>query len=155
MKWWSFYGFRRKLTERVQYVSPVEVQPIHSKLFNRSLFVYVIDIGSSNAVNFEIAALEAPQYNTHRFGIYFTDSPRHADVLLVLGRPAEQMHAPLKETISQVPEPFGIVVLDDSPDFLPAADYSMLPNVKAVIKGVPKPSEILGVLLNLSKSKNE
>ncbi len=155
MKWWPFYGLKRKLTERREYLSPVAVRPVHEKLFKRSLFIYIIDTGSSNAVNFEIAALEAPQYNTHRFGIYFTDSPRHADVLLVLGRPVPQMMAPLQETISQIPNPFGIVVLDDSPDDFPPADYSDLPNLMTVIRGVPSPSEILGLLLDLSKPKKE
>jgi Ni,Fe-hydrogenase III small subunit len=155
MKWWPLYGLKRKLTERKKYLPPVSVKPIHEKLFKRSLFIYIIDVGSSNAVNFEIAALEAPQYNTHRFGIYFTDSPRHADVLLVLGRPVPQMLAPLHETISQVPNPFGIVVIDDSPEYLPPADYSNLPNVMTVIRGIPSPSEILGLLLDLSKPKKE
>jgi Ni,Fe-hydrogenase III small subunit len=113
--------------------------------------VYLIDVGSSNALNFEIAALEAPQYNTHRFGIYFTDSPRHADLLLVLGRPVQQMLAPLQETIAQLPQPFGIVVLDDSPPGSPPADHTGLPNLLGVINGVPGPAEILGLLLSLSK----
>ena len=155
MKWWPFYGLRRKLTEKKQYTSPVAVQSIHEKLFKRSLFIYIIDVGSSNALNFEIAALEAPQYNIHRFGIYFTDSPRHADLLLVLGRPVQQMLAPLHETISQIPEPFGIVAFDDGPAEFPPADYSGLPNLMAVIRGVPFPSEILGLLLDLSKPKND
>ena len=153
MKWWPLYGVRKKLTEWKTYTSPVIVQPIDSRLFKRSLFIYIIDTGSSNALNFEIIALEAPQYNTHRFGIYFTDSPRHADVLLVLGRPVVQMLDPLHETISQLSNPFGIVALDDAPDDLPPADYSSLPNLMAVIRGVPSPSEILGLLLDLSRPK--
>ena len=155
MKWWPFYGLRRRLTERKDYRSPVSVHPIHEKLFRRSLFIFIIDVGSSNALNFEIAALEAPQYNTHRFGIYFTDSPRHADLLLVLGRPVPQMMSPLRETISQLPHPFGIVVLDDSPEHLRTDYYADLPNLMTTIRGIPSPSEILGLLLDLSNYKKE
>lgn len=151
MKWWPLFGLKRKLTERGVYDAPVDVNVLHPRFFKRSLFVYVIDVGSSNALNFEVAALEAPQYNTHRFGVYFTDSPRHADILLVLGRPVKQMIGPLMETVSQLPNPFGIILLDDSPDNLPPAGYPELPNLLAVSKGVPTPSQILGLLLNASK----
>src|SRR5690625_2603010 len=111
MQWWPLYGLRKRWTEKRYYLSPASVRTMHQRLFRRSLFVYVIDVGSSNALNFEIDALEAPQYNMHRFGIYLTDSPRHADILLVLGRPADNMLEPLMETISQLPEPFGIVTI--------------------------------------------
>lgn len=153
MKWWPLFGLRRRLTKQESYQAPVKANPIHERLFRRSLFVYVIDAGSSNALNFEINALEAPQYNTHRFGIYFTDSPRHADVLLVLGRPVGQMLDPLKETISQLSNPFGIVLFDDSPEPEDRAAYPELPNVVGVLRGVPTPSQILGLLLNISRSK--
>jgi len=70
IRWWPLYGLKRKLTERKEYVSSVKLRLSTTAVFKRSLFVYVIDVGSSNALNFEISALEAPQYNIHRFGIY-------------------------------------------------------------------------------------
>ena len=153
MKWWPLYGLSKRLTEDKKYISPVAVAPLHPRLFNRSLFVYTIDVGSSNALNFEISALESPHYNIQRFGIYMTDSPRHADLLLVLGRPTKLMLACLQETISQLPTPFGIVTIDDSIDEIEMCDYPELPNHVAALKVVPNPSEILGLLLDLSKSK--
>jgi hypothetical protein len=155
MKWWPLYGLRKQLTEEKKYVSPVAVNQLHPDLFNRSLFVYTIDVGSSNALNFEISALESPQYNMHRFGIYMTDSPRHADLLLVLGRPTKAMLPCLSETISQLPTPFGIVTIDDSTEEFEMSDYPDLPNHIADVKGLPNPSEILGLLLDLSKTKRK
>ena len=153
IKWWPLYGLRRKLTEQKKYISPVKLRNTTTKIFHRSLFIYILDAGSSNALNFEINALESPQYNIHRFGIYFTDSPRHADVLLILGRPAKAMLEPLKETISQFPEPFYIITIDDFPDHPGLMDYPELPNHVAALTGVPSPSQILGLLLDISKTK--
>lgn len=155
MRWWPLYGLTKRLTERKEYNAPVTATPVHPGLFNRSLFVYTIDVGSSNALNFEISALESPQYNIHRFGIYMTDSPRHADLLLVLGKPTKAMLDPLLETISQLPTPFGIVTIDDSIDEFAMCEYPELPNHVAAVKGVPNPSEILGLLLDLSKTKRK
>lgn len=153
MKWWPLYGLRKYLTEHKKYVAPVTVKLFHPNLFNRSLFVYTIDVGSSNALNFEISALESPQYNIQRFGIYMTDSPRHADLLLILGKPTKAMLGCLAETINQMPTPFGIVTMDDSMDEIEMCDYPELPNHVAAVKGVPDPSQILGMLLDLSKTK--
>ncbi len=155
IQWWPLYGLKRKLTERKEYVSSVKLRFSTAGIFNRSLFVYVIDTGSSNALNFEISALETPQYNIHRYGIYLTDSPRHADVLLVLGHPVKIMTAPLKETISQLPKPFYIVTIDDNPNQPDAGEYPVLPNHIAALTGVPSPSQILGILLDIAKIKRK
>jgi len=153
MKWWPFFGMKKQWTEQESYQTDVDVSPLRRSWFQRSLFVYVIDVGSSNGLNYEISALETPQYNIHRMGIFFTDSPRHADILLVLGRPTQAMLDPLQETISQLPEPFGIITIDDSPPGLSLADYPALPNRIAHLEGVPDASDILGVLLKASKSE--
>jgi hypothetical protein len=153
MKWWPLFGLKKQWTEKKQYPTDSEVTPIHRSWFRRSLFIYVIDVGSSNGLNYEITALESPQYNIHRLGIFFTDSPRHADILLVLGRPTPAMLDPLQETISQLPEPFGIITIDDHPADLPLPDYPELPRQIAHLQGVPEASEILGIFLNAAKRK--
>ena len=155
IRWWPLYGLKRKLTERKEYVSSVKLRLSTTAVFKRSLFVYVIDVGSSNALNFEISALEAPQYNIHRFGIYLTDSPRHADVLLILGHPVKAMINPLKETISQLPKPFYTITIDDNPNDAGTGEYPTLPNHIAAMTGVPSPSQILGLLLNIAKIKRK
>lgn len=153
LKWWPLFGIRRQLTEKKEYKSPISIQSLYGRLFQRSLFVFILDVGSSNALNFEISALESPQYNIHRFGIYLTDSPRHADVLLILGRPTEHMLTPMNETLNQLPEPYFVITIDDSFDDLAMSPYPEIKHHVAQLKGVPPPSEILGLLLELSKTK--
>ncbi len=155
IRWWPLYGLKRKLTEQKEYVSSVKLRLPITGVFKRSLFIYVIDVGSSNALNFEISALESPQYNIHRFGIFMTDSPRHADVLLILGHPVTKMMDPLKETISQLPKPFYTVTIDDNPHQQESGDYPELPNHIAALTGVPSPSQILGLLLDIAKTKRK
>ncbi|VBB09755.1 nadh ubiquinone oxidoreductase 20 kd subunit [Lucifera butyrica] len=74
-------------------------------LFNRSLHVRHIDTGSCNACESEIAALSNPYYNFHRLGIFFTASPRHADVLLVTGAVTLPMRPVLLEAYEAMPRP--------------------------------------------------
>ena len=54
--------------------------------FRRSLHIRHVDAGSCNGCESELQALNNPFYNLHRFGIFFTPSPRFADLLLVTGR---------------------------------------------------------------------
>ena len=49
----------------------------------RSVHLRHVDAGSDGAEEQEILALLSPVYDIHRLGIFFTASPRHADVLLV------------------------------------------------------------------------
>ncbi len=49
--------------------------------FRRSLHVRHVDAGSCNGCESELQALNNPFYNLHRFGIFFTASPRFADLL--------------------------------------------------------------------------
>jgi hypothetical protein len=155
MQWWPLYGLKRQLTENRPFAAPFGPAVTPPRIFRHSLYVYVIDVGSSNALNFEISALESPQYNIHRFGIFLTDSPRHADVLLLLGRPTKMMLAPLQETIAQLPAPFCIVTIDDCPDDPGRSPYPPLPNHICAVEGVPAPSEILSLLLDLSIPKRK
>lgn len=153
MRWWPLFGLFKRLTEKSEYPAGKSRVRSFTRLFRRSLFVYVIDVGSSNALNFEISALESAVYNIHRFGIYLTDSPRHADLLLVLGRPTAQMLEPLEATIDQIPRPFGIVTIDDFPEGLKLQNYPAWPNHLAALKGVPSAGAILGTLLTIAKPK--
>jgi hypothetical protein len=121
------------------------------RFFHRSVFVYAIDVGNSNALNIEVAALRTPQYNIHRLGIFFTDTPRHADLLLVLGRPTSRTLAPLQATIDQLPRPFGVIHLYEPFSTDEHRTDFELPNLLARIEGVPEAAELLGILLKAAK----
>ena len=73
--------------------------------FNKSVHIFVLDVGSCSSCNREISLLNSPQYDLHRLGFFFTPVPRHADILLVIGEPTEKMIPVLKEAYEQMPEP--------------------------------------------------
>jgi Ni,Fe-hydrogenase III small subunit/ferredoxin len=79
------------------------------KAFRRSLYVRHVDAGSCNGCESELQALNNPFYNLHRFGIFFTPSPRFADVLLVTGPVTYAMESALRETYDGMPDPKWVV----------------------------------------------
>ena len=50
-------------------------------------------------------------YDIHRLGIFFTASPRHADVLLVTGAGARGMTEPLRRTYDGMPDPKVVIAV--------------------------------------------
>jgi len=61
--------------------------------------------GSCNGCESELQALNNPFYNLHRLGVFFTASPRFADLLLVTGPVTYAMRGPLFEAYGAMPEP--------------------------------------------------
>jgi Ni,Fe-hydrogenase III small subunit/ferredoxin len=70
----------------------------------RSVHVRHVDAGSDGSEEWEIQALLGPVYDIHRLGVFFTASPRHADVLLVTGAGARGMTGPLRTTYDAMPD---------------------------------------------------
>ena len=81
------------------------------RLFQRSLHLRHVDAGSCNACESEIKQLTSPYYDLHRLGIFFTTSPRHADLLLVTGPVTRAMEAPLRRTYDAMPDPRLVVAV--------------------------------------------
>jgi len=75
------------------------------RVFGRSLHVRHVDAGSCNGCESELQALKNPYYNLHRLGVFFTPSPRFADLLLVTGPVTYAMNGPLQEVYEGMPEP--------------------------------------------------
>lgn len=75
------------------------------RLFGRSLHVRHVDAGSCNACESETKLLTSPYYDIHRLGIFFTTTPRHADLLLVTGPVTRAMVGPLQRTYEAMPDP--------------------------------------------------
>ncbi len=148
MKWWPMIGISKVLTENKKYATKTDVKRM--KIFKRSLHIYTIDVGNSNILNFEMRALQTPKYNVHRFGMYFAASPRHADLLIVLGKPTKKMIAPLLEMVNQIPEPFGVMLLKGCESSGIDPDELKIPNVVTSVNGCLDPSEILAILLKIS-----
>jgi Ni,Fe-hydrogenase III small subunit/ferredoxin len=79
--------------------------------FRRSLHIRHVDAGSCNGCESELQALNNPFYNLHRLGIFFTPSPRFADLLLVTGPVTYAMHDPLKRAYEAMPEPRWVMAV--------------------------------------------
>lgn len=77
----------------------------------RSVHVRHVDAGSDGSEEWEIQALTGPVYDIHRLGIFFTASPRHADVLLVTGAGTPGMAGPLRTTYEGMPDPKVVVAV--------------------------------------------
>jgi Ni,Fe-hydrogenase III small subunit/Pyruvate/2-oxoacid:ferredoxin oxidoreductase delta subunit len=88
---------------RIAEAVPAEAAPRHG--FRRSLHIRHVDAGSCNGCESELQTLNNPFYNLHRLGIFFTASPRHADLLLVTGPVTEAMRSPLLRTYEAMPSP--------------------------------------------------
>lgn len=79
--------------------------------FRRSLHIRHVDSGSCNGCESELQALNNPIYNLHRLGIFFTASPRFADLLLVTGPVTYAMLSPLRTTYEAMPEPRWVMAI--------------------------------------------
>jgi len=79
------------------------------RALRRSIHIRHVDTGSDGAEEWEIAALANPYYDMQRLGLFFTASPRHADILLVTGSLTEPMILPLKRAFEVMPEPKAVV----------------------------------------------
>jgi Ni,Fe-hydrogenase III small subunit/ferredoxin len=75
----------------------------------RSLHIRHVDAGSDGSDEWEVQALLNPVYDIHRLGVFFTASPRHADILLVTGVGTAAMEAPLARTREGMPDPVVVI----------------------------------------------
>jgi Ni,Fe-hydrogenase III small subunit/ferredoxin len=79
--------------------------------FRRSLHIRHVDAGSCNGCESELQALNNPFYNLRRFGIFFTPSPRFADLLLVTGPITYAMRDPLRRAYEAMPQPRWVMAV--------------------------------------------
>jgi len=75
----------------------------------RSVHIRHVDTGSDGSDEWEIAALTNPVYDVHRLGIFFTASPRHADILLATGIGTGGMVEPVLRTLQAMPTPTVVI----------------------------------------------
>lgn len=84
-------------------------------LFRRSLHIRTVDTGSCAACESEVRLLLAPYYDLHRLGLFFTPSPRHADLLMVTGPVVRAMEVALAKTHEAMPDPKVVVAVGACP----------------------------------------
>jgi len=79
--------------------------------FARSIHICVVDAGDCGACLNEVKQLNNPYYNMHRLGFFITPTPRHADVLLVVGPVTDHMKFALKKVYDAMPTPKRVVAV--------------------------------------------
>jgi formate hydrogenlyase subunit 7 len=105
---WAFGVRSREDLQWAEAAASSEAQRLSTEIrrvFGRSLHIRHVDAGSCNGCESELQALNNPFYNLHRLGIFFTPSPRFADLLLVTGSVTYAMRDPLNEAYLAMPEP--------------------------------------------------
>jgi Ni,Fe-hydrogenase III small subunit len=115
--------------------------------FNRSIHVRIVDAGDCGSCLNELAQLNGPSYNLHRFGIFITPTPRQADVLLVVGPVTRQMLDPLKLAYEAMPTPKRVLAVGAcaasggvfGPSVMCAAGAADAVPVDLVVPGCPPP----------------
>jgi Ni,Fe-hydrogenase III small subunit/ferredoxin len=127
----------------------------------RSVHVRHVDAGSDGSEEWEIAALLGPIYDIHRLGIFFTASPRHADLLLVTGAGSAGMDGPLRACYEAMPDPRVVVAVGSdaisggmvSPSYATAGGVSGKVPVDVWVPGSPpSPFSILhGILMAVGR----
>ena len=120
----------------------------------RSIHIFVLDVGSCGACNREISLLAAPQYDFHRLGFFTTPTPKHADVLFVVGALTEEMKPVLKEAYSLMPDSKAVIALgvcaSESKDI-----EDIVPLAGRVSGCPPQPISILESLLKIAGRWNQ
>lgn len=81
------------------------------RAFQRSVHIIVVDAGDCGACLNEVKQLNNPYYNMHRLGFFITPTPRHADVLLVVGPVTDHMRFALTKIYDAMPDPKRVVAV--------------------------------------------
>jgi Ni,Fe-hydrogenase III small subunit len=79
--------------------------------FEHSIHMIVVDAGDCGACLNEVKQLNNPYYNMHRLGFFITPTPRHADVMLVVGAVTDHMRFVLHRIYDAMPTPKRVVAV--------------------------------------------
>jgi len=137
-------GLRTRLAER-------------TRRLRRSVHIRHVDAGSDGSEEWEALALLNPVYDVNRLGIFFTASPRHADLSLVTGAGTHGMAGPLRRTWEAMPRPVVVIAagVDATSGGLTAPGYAVAGGVGGLVDvdvwvpgSPPSPFSLLhGILL--------
>jgi len=81
----------------------------------RSPWLFHLNSGGCNGCDIEFAACLGPRYDVEHLGILVVGSPRHADVLCVIGPVTRGTKEALETIFSQMPDPKVVVAVGSCP----------------------------------------
>jgi Ni,Fe-hydrogenase III small subunit len=79
----------------------------------RSLAIRHVAAGSCNGCELELRATQNLIYDLSQYGLSFTASPRHADILLITGVAARNMADAVRQAREAMPEPVLVIAIGD------------------------------------------
>jgi Ni,Fe-hydrogenase III small subunit len=131
---------------------------VSAQKLGRSLAIRHVAAGSCNGCELELRATQNLVYDLTQYGLTFTPSPRHADILLITGVAARNMLQAVRQAREAMPDPVLTIAVGDcavdggvfkgSPNITGGAD-SILP-IDLIISGCPPtPGQIIEGLLAL------
>jgi Ni,Fe-hydrogenase III small subunit len=144
---------------------PAQVQELRARLkaasvikLGRSLAIRHVPAGSCNGCELELRATQNLIHDLTQYGLSFTPSPRHADILLITGVAARNMVEAARQARAAMPDPAWVVALGDcaidggvfksSPAVSGGADT--ITPIDLIIPGCPPtPTQIIQALLTL------
>jgi Ni,Fe-hydrogenase III small subunit/uncharacterized Fe-S cluster protein YjdI len=95
--------------EWASFVQPANSEQQLGMAFRGSIHILVVDAGDCGACLNEVKQLNNPYYNMHRLGFFLTPTPRHADVMLLVGPVTDQMRLPLRKAYEAMPTPKRVI----------------------------------------------
>lgn len=138
-----------------QFETNENIESKKFKPFNKSFYLYPIDSGSCGACNIELQAIYTPHYDMNRLGLFFTNTPRHADALVIMGICTDRMSDIIEKAYNAMPEPKIIItigdcamsggILGENPKFSKNAVVNILkcpPNPYDILEGIIKAKEV-------------
>ncbi|MHB8568197.1 MAG: NADH-quinone oxidoreductase subunit B family protein [Nitrososphaerales archaeon] len=156
-------ALQSSFSSRISEMEASKLYRNQRRAFKKSFHILMIDVGSCNACNLEVLNVSNPYYDLQRLGIFFTNSPKHADALVVVGALNKAMVDVLKRTYESVPDPKLVIaagacsisggVFHECESF--ASPVKEVIPVDVVIPGCPpSPVQILeGLLIAMGKIK--
>lgn len=132
-----------------------EVKPVNFRPFNRSFYLYPVDSGSCGACNMELQAISTPHYDMNRLKLFFTNTPRHADALVIMGVQTDRMVDILEKAYEAMPEPKLILNLGDCTSSTGLIGKCPDLSKKAVLTIPGCPPDPYSILEGIVKAKGE
>lgn len=112
---WNFEKciFCRKCTPSFAPNGNVNIFRVRNKepAFRKSFHLFPFDSGACGACNAELHNIASPQYDMTRFGIFFTNTPRHADAIVIMGVWTQGMKKALDLALDAMPGPKLVIAM--------------------------------------------
>jgi Ni,Fe-hydrogenase III small subunit/uncharacterized Fe-S cluster protein YjdI len=133
--------------EWARFTEPTTAEQQLGRAFRDSVHILVVDAGDCGACLNEVKQLNNPYYNMHRLGFFLTPTPRHADIMLVVGPVTDQMRLPLRKAYEAMPTPKRVIAVGAcavsggvfGPSFVCSAGAAETVPVDIEIPGNPPP----------------